>query len=391
MTKTHPLLFSRGLFDDQFGRTLASVYAGMADLGEAFAAAHRIGPDATPDTWYDGWINLARDVETVASAAAIAGHRLSARDGYLRASEYYRQAFFFIRHLLDDERLQSAYASHVRTFALAGPDFGFCQGTPVEIPYQETTLHGWFFTPDASGAIRPTVILPDGYDSTAEEMLSYGAGALRRGYNVLTFDGPGQGRALYLQRLYMHADFEAVLTPVIDWLTQRPDVEQNKLVLIGRSMGGYLAPRAAAFEHRIAALVCDPPDPNVGSHLPGGIVGLIAAPVVTVEEMFSADKREFFQARMVVHDVHTAKEYFDTLRSYDMLPYAGNITAPTLLVECENDPLAGAEGAATLAAAMTAPTTHIQLTAASGASGHCGGLGQQVWDAQVYDWLDNTI
>ena len=130
-------------------------------------------------------------------------------------------------------------------------------------------------------------------------------------------------------------------------------MDADKLVLVGRSLAGYLAPRAAAFEHRIAALVCDPPDPNLGSHIPGGLVGLMAAPIISVEEKLSADKREFFRARMATHGVRTIEDYFATLRDYDMLSVASQITAPTLLVECENDPLAGSDGAKALASRMT--------------------------------------
>lgn len=216
-------------------------------------------------------------------------------------------------------------------------------------------------------------------------------GALARGYNVLTFDGPGQGRALYVQGLYMRPDFEAVITPVVDWVSTRDDVDPTKLALIGRSFAGYLAPRAAAFEHRIAALVCDPPDPNLGSHIPGGIVGRVAAPAMTLESALSADKREFFGARAATHGIHDLGTYLDTLRQFNMLSVADKIICPTLLVECEGDPLAGAEGASALSAAMTAQTTHVTLSAASGAGGHCGGLGQRVWDGVVYDWLDDTL
>ena len=391
MTKTPTIFFAEGLYDDQFARTLAASYASSADLGEAFSAARSIGTKVDPDSWYDGWISLARSVDRAATTERAVGHVVSARDASLRASEYYRQAFFFIRHLLDDERLQKAYADHVRTFADAAPDFGIAVGEAVEIPYEGTTLHGWFFSPDGAGTRRPTILLPDGYDSTAEEMLQYGFGALERGYNVLTFDGPGQGRALITQKLYMRPDFEAVLTPVVDWVSTRSDVDPERLVLIGRSFAGYLAPRAAAFEHRIAALVCDPPDPNMGSHIPAGIVGRIAAPISDLQMKLSADKREFFGARMVTHGDHDMADYLDTLRTFDMTDVAHQISCPTLLVECEGDALAGAEGSAALAAKMTAPVTSITLTAASGAGGHCGGMGQRVWNAAVYDWIDEVL
>jgi cephalosporin-C deacetylase-like acetyl esterase len=391
MAKSTPVFFHDDLYDAQFARTLAAVYAGACDLGEAFSAAHAIGAKATPDDWYEGWVALARRVDAAAVAAEAGGHPVTARAAFLRAAEYYRQAFFFLRHDLDDQRVQGAYADHVRTFAAAAPQVGAAVAEAVEIPYEGTALHGWFFSPDASAQKRPTVISPDGYDSTAEDGLAYVIGALERGYNVLTVDGPGQGRALYRDRLFLRPDFEAVLTPVVDWLLERPTVDAAALVLFGRSFAGYLAPRAAAFEHRIAALVCDPADPDMGAHLPEGVAGRIAAPTIALEMKVSAEKREFFGARMATHGLTEVADYFDTLRGFDMTPVAGSITCPTLLVDCEGDPLAASGGSDALAAALTAPTTRVTLTAESGAGGHCGGLGQKVWDAAVYDWLDTVL
>lgn len=132
MSKSQTIYFADALFDDQFARTLAASYAESADLGEAYAAARAISPHPTPDTWYDGWIELARAVESSAVEAERAGHAVTARNAYLRASEYYRQAFFFLRHLLQDERLQEAYAAHARTFATAAPDLGVALAESVE-------------------------------------------------------------------------------------------------------------------------------------------------------------------------------------------------------------------------------------------------------------------
>jgi alpha-beta hydrolase superfamily lysophospholipase len=80
---------------------------------------------------------------------------------------------------------------------------------------------------------------------------------LRRGYNVLAFDGPGQGAVLRDQKLVMHPDWEAVLTPVVDYALTRGEIAADEIVLFGYSLGGHLVARAAAFEHRVAALVLD--------------------------------------------------------------------------------------------------------------------------------------
>jgi len=84
------------------------------------------------------------------------------------------------------------------------------------------------------------------------------AAALRRGYNLLLLDGPGQGRSLIEQGLVMRPDWENVVGSVVDYALTRPEVDLKRIALMGWSFGGYLAPRAASAEHRLAACVADP-------------------------------------------------------------------------------------------------------------------------------------
>jgi hypothetical protein len=84
------------------------------------------------------------------------------------------------------------------------------------------------------------------------------AAALARGYNALTFYGPGQGLALLQQNLYFRPDWEQVIAPVVDWASTRPEVDPERIALLGISQAGYWVPRAVAFENRIAAAVADP-------------------------------------------------------------------------------------------------------------------------------------
>ena len=95
---------------------------------------------------------------------------------------------------------------------------------------------------DDSGTPRPTVIFTSGFDSTLEEAyFAVAAAALRRGYNVLAYDGPGQGAALREQALVFRPDWEAVVTPVVDYALTRPEIAADRLVLLGYSLGCYLA------------------------------------------------------------------------------------------------------------------------------------------------------
>jgi dienelactone hydrolase len=236
---------------------------------------------------------------------------------------------------------------------------------------------------------RPTLLFPAGYDSTAAAGWVQVPDALARGYNVLTFEGPGQGEALYVQRLYFRPDYEHVLRQAVDWLVERPEVDPTRIGLVGRSFAGYLAPRGATAEHRLAALVCDPAQPDMAAHLPSGLAGRVAAPAVTALTHLSAERAEFFGARMAAHGVRSAGEYFDELRRFTMLPDAGRITCPVLVIESEGDPVGG--GGQTLVDALTSPATLVHLTAEQGAGGHCAGLGQVQWARTVYDWLDDTL
>ncbi len=179
-----------------------------------------------------------------------------------------------------------------------------------------------------------------------------------------------------------------MLTPIIDWLLTRPEVDPERIGLVGRSFAGYLAPRAATVEHRFAALVADPAQPDVAAHLPSGVAGAVAAPLMSAVTKVSAERREFFGARMVAHGLSSVGDYFAELKRFSMLDHAGDITCPTLIVEAEHDFVGG--GGATLAAAMTAPTTQVPLTAATGADGHCAGTARLQWARVVYDWLDDA-
>ncbi|MGC4105797.1 MAG: alpha/beta hydrolase [Thermomicrobiales bacterium] len=387
MSQSIRILFREDFYDGQFSRTLTAAYAGMADLGEAFATAHTIGKP-TPDAWHEAWHRLASTTMASLAVAEAAGHTESVRSLGLRASEYFRQSYFFLRHDLSDSRLLAGYHGQVAAFAKALP-LTAPFAAQFSIPYETTTIKGYFFSADAGPVARPTIVFPSGYDSTAEEGWNYAPAALARGYNVVSFEGPGQGGTLYEQGLFFRPDFNAVLTPLIDLLEMNPRVDNDAIVLIGRSFGGYLAPQAATVEHRLAALVCDPGQPDMAALLPKGVAAKAAAPMIATEMHLDPNKREFFGARMASHGVHTPEAYFAELHRYTMIDKARDIACPTLVIACEGDPVGG--NGSSLASAMGDRATLKTLTIAEGAGGHCGWLGQRVWEDVVYGWLQDTL
>jgi pimeloyl-ACP methyl ester carboxylesterase len=381
------MLYRNPFYDGQLVRTLAAATVGAADLGETMATARRVGK-LSGGSWHRAWSQTADTAHEAGLRARDLGDRVSAHRAFLRASEYYRQAYYFVRADLDDARLQGAYSKHVETFRAAAE---LLPGAahPVRIPYEDTAINGYLFTPAGAQGPCPTLVFPAGYDSSAEAGWINAPAALQRGYAVLLFEGPGQGGALYTQRLFLRPDFEHVMSPVLDWLLTRPEVDGSKVVLVVRSFGGYLAPRAAAFEHRVAALVCDPAQPDLAARLPAGALATLAAPAARLQARLSAGRAEFFGSRMAAHGIDNIGDYFRELRRYTMIGAAGEITCPTLIIEAEND-FAGGSGSQ-LQAALSCPSTLVRLTASAGADGHCAGLGQELWTEAVYSWLARTI
>ena len=241
-------------FAFQFVRNIAFMYYCGSDLGEMIATSDKIKAGDF-ESWFTEWDKLGRRILDRADASLAKGHNESARTSYLRASTYFRMAEFYLHGKPDDPRIISEATDSQRAYAkaakLTGPTW-----EPIEIPYEGTTLPGYFYKVDDSGKQRPTLIFHGGYDSSLEELYYFAAAAaVKRGYNCLTWDGPGQGLPLREQKLTFRYDWEKVVTPTVDYALTRSDVDRDNLALMGMSLGGYFAARAAAFEHRFRAVI----------------------------------------------------------------------------------------------------------------------------------------
>ena len=127
------------------------------------------------------------------------------------------------------------------------------------MPYQDydkdTTLPAYFVKADASGP-GPAVVMFDGLDNAKEMSVLFGGVEIAsRGIHVLAIDGPGQGEALRLQGIPSRYDYEVPGAAALDYLIARGDVDPKRVAVMGFSMGGYYAPRAAVMEPRFAACV----------------------------------------------------------------------------------------------------------------------------------------
>jgi hypothetical protein len=211
-----------------------------ADIGEVIVTTAQI-PEGDEDAWTAAWSATAERIAQRGAASLEVGDRVSAREAFLRASSYYRSAEFYRRKdpLNDPQVLElSRLSKHYLVKAGGLMDGPFAE---VTIPYADGEIPGYLFLVDASGQPRPTVIYTNGFDSTREE--SYfviGAAALRRGYNFLAYDGPGQGWMIREKKVPYRPDWENVLGPVVDYALTVPEIDNDKIVHFGYSLGGYL-------------------------------------------------------------------------------------------------------------------------------------------------------
>jgi 2,6-dihydroxypseudooxynicotine hydrolase len=201
------------------------------------------------EDWCAAWCARAAVHEALGRDALAAGHGLSAGEHLTRAGVYYHFAkFVFVNDLA---QMRAAHLKAVECRTLALPHLR-PPGERVLVPYQGKHLAGILRRP-AGIARPPVVVMIMGLDSCKEEMETNEGVFLARGLGTLAFDGPGQGEAEY--DFPIRGDYEVAIAAVADWLASRADIDSARIGLWGVSLGGYYAPRAAAFEPRVKACV----------------------------------------------------------------------------------------------------------------------------------------
>ena len=201
------------------------------------------------DDWLDVWRQTADEHRARAERARDEGHDVSACEAFLLATACYHFAKFV--WVLDAERNHACTQQAIAALA-AGHEFLDPTFERIEAPLDGAAIFGNLRRPD--GVERPPlVVLIPGLDSTKEEFPNLEAVFLRRGMATLSMDGPGQGESGFA--LDIRADYEVAVGAMLDALGGRDDVDLDRVGACGVSMGGYYAPRTAAFEPRLRAVI----------------------------------------------------------------------------------------------------------------------------------------
>lgn len=398
------ILFNDIQFDAELARTLGHACYGGADLNECINTADRIKEEDV-ESWYKEWSQTAERALALARSSALAGHAVSAREAYLRASSYFRASAVFLCGLPEGPRLAHASDRQTDAFRRAAELF-----TPaaerVSIPFEGTSLPAYFFQPPEASTLReprPTVIVTGGHDTSVEELYFWNAAAaLRRGYNCICFDGPGQGTLLIRQSLPFRPDWENVVRPVVDYALSLPSVDPRRIAIMGVGFGGYLAPRAASGERRLAACVADPGQPDllallksrlppiVRDQLPNGNRAVLAlVNGLLGRTLRHPTKGHWLRQRMWAHGASTPLDYAQAIAPFSVVDVAAQIRCPTLICAAENDPSAAL--AEELYTSLVCAKQLIVFTSAEGAGDPCESGARSLFHMRAFDWLDDVL
>jgi pimeloyl-ACP methyl ester carboxylesterase len=208
----------------------------------------------------DNFHALAKATKAAALDPESSYDAVNVRDTWFAAATYFRAADFYLHGNWSDPLINTLWDEQLAAFDTAIAALPI-PGHRIQIPADNFTVEAiWYAASTDNTTRRPTLILGNGYDGSQEDLYStVVVPALARGWNCITYEGPGQPLVRRRQNIGFIPDWERVVTPVIDYLLASHDnlVDPSRLVLFGFSFGGYLAARAAAFEPRLSAVILD--------------------------------------------------------------------------------------------------------------------------------------
>jgi pimeloyl-ACP methyl ester carboxylesterase len=374
-------------------RVFNDIPAGGADTGEILQAISSIR-SGNAQSWYRGWEAAAERAMVLAADARDAHSRGGA---LLRAHNYLRTAQFLLPP--NDPKRPTAFAKDNAAF-YQGLQALAVRHEVFTAPYLDTSLKAIYYLGPKGADAKPLIVFFGGYDSTLEELyFVLPAAALQRGYSVLTFEGPGQGGALREQGLTFTHEWEKPTSAVLNEFLAHHD-RPPKIVMVGMSMGGFLAPRAAAFDDRVDGVVAfdvfyDVSEtvrryvPSIAFWLHDHRLGAVVSLLVKVKSASNPDFAGALDNSKWVMGTHNAIE---TIRAFD--PYTLKDSAPlihgdVLILAGANDhfvPVSQIQAFERSLTGARSVTTRIYDEASGGAE-HCQLGAVTLWHRDFFDWV----
>lgn len=385
-------------------RDLSAAPYGGSDMGEVLEAASQIVP-GDYESFYSAFYAIANRLNATASQIDSTLFPVSARDAFFRASTYYRSADFYLHGNQSDPRINSLWIQQANAFN-AGLKLLPVPGRRVTLQADNFTIPAIYYPASHEPTpSRPTIIMGSGYDGGQEELFHQAVRpALERGYNVITYEGPGQATVVREQHLGFIAEWEKVVTPVVDYLFTLPEVDKTSVALVGFSFGGLLAPRAAAFEYRLVATVALDGLSEFGS------LALQKFPTPMAAAFNSSNATAFNSAiekALASPDTGTQLKWFieqgmwssattdpftwmTQIQAFSLANVIDKIQGPVFVADAQDDLFFLNQGKI-LADSLGNRSVYYDFLEADGAGQHAG-VGSFVKQAQVFlDWIQGVL
>lgn len=248
--------FKNHELDWNFKIVLGFMNEKAAEIGECLFVASKIN-ESDGESWIREWAKLASKVEKQAEKCLAGGHEVSAREAFLRASNYYHAAERGCTpsHLRFHELWKRGVDCMHKACTLFNPPVQV-----IEVPFEGKKLPGYFWHPDNASTKHPTLFAVGGNDSSIEQVFFMcGPAAMRRGYNFFTFDFPGHRGAVHLHPdCVKRPDMEVPFKAALNYVESLPGVD-DRIALTGFSFGGYVVSRVAIHENRVSAVIPSSP------------------------------------------------------------------------------------------------------------------------------------
>lgn len=389
--------FADDELDFQLMRQLGSAAYGGASIGETLALVPQV---SGPPEWVDRFEALGESQRADGEERARGGHAVSARESLLRAANSFRAAAYFARFGEDRQRRLSVASREAFLAAMEHADHHF---EDVGYDFDGRRMPAYWLSPYGGAEPGPTLLAMSGFDGTLEEIyFEVGLAGLERGWRVLLFAGPGQmDTARDHPDLPFVLDTERWVSAALDSVLARPDVDPERVALLGISFGGYFAARATAHEPRLRALVANSPIVDLRAYLvsfagvdPDEIpaeedFGVSDIPEIPDEQMPPPIKE---MSRMLIlrFGQPTFKATFDRLREFVVDDLAA-IRCPSLAMVGAGEGGEPAAQAQRFADSVSGPVTSRAFTTEEGADMHCQMGNLALSNAVAFDWLDETF
>lgn len=397
-TSNIPRLFGDRLMNAQFARTMGFETFGGAALGECYLAANRIDGDSL-ESWVSSWSEMAGQMEKSAGQALASNHHMTASARFLRAYNYYRAAEYFMG--LSDPNREITFRKSQACFAQSMSFFAH-PARKVHIAYADTHLPVYFWEPSEGSDARPTIILHTGGDASVEELyLMGGVAALRRGYNVIAFEGPGQRGFLYDNPHHPYRpDYEAVIAPVIDWALAQPTVDADRFALYAISFGGYTGSRSAATDRRIKAFVANGPMTDFyrliyqSFQILGGADIGEAEIIEKVQTLYNQGMPGICfaidQLRWILGKADLVA-IMERMKDFRLDGMETDIRCPVLCISAAAEGLEGRRQLEEFTSNLQAPYDVYLIDDTSGGNAHCAMTNYPLLYEVIFDWLDDIF